>query len=67
MPYCVNCEVIRGELTEIEQKWLEESRSFGGSVVLANTSIGFRAFHETYISRIRLVENSRIEVFPDIP
>lgn len=61
VPFCTGCAVVREvELTREEQVWLESCPD--GVMLFATTSIGFKAFSETYLSRIKCIPNQRIEV-----
>lgn len=61
VPYCVGCVLQDLDLTAHELAWLEAHPA--GSVLLASTSVGFKAFKETYLSRIKCLPNERVEAY----
>jgi ribosome-associated toxin RatA of RatAB toxin-antitoxin module len=63
VPFCTGCAILEQvELTEEEAEWLLAFPE--GALLFASTSIGFKAFSETYLSRIKCTPNLKIEVSP---
>lgn len=62
VPFCTGCTIAEQvELTEEEAEWILANQEC--SLLFASTSIGFKAFSETYLSRIKCTPNLRIEAY----
>jgi ribosome-associated toxin RatA of RatAB toxin-antitoxin module len=62
VPFCVACVISSTETPDqAEIEWKESNPE--GKLIFANTSVGFKLFKETYVSRIRLIPQKYIEVF----
>lgn len=61
VPFCCACKLVEDEKTQEEQRWCRENPE--AELRFASTSIGFKAFNETYISRIKCYPHHRVEVY----
>lgn len=62
VPFCVGCRIVSSyDLTEEEANWL--TNHMGASLIFAETSVGFKAFNERYISRIKLIPGRVVEAY----
>lgn len=62
VPFCQKCLIVEEALTAEEQTWLSVNEAASGTIVLAKTVVGFKAFKESYISRVKCIPDRWIEV-----
>jgi len=62
VPFCQKCSIVDEAFTAEEQTWLSLNEATGGTIILAKTVVGFKAFKESYISRVKCIQDRRIEV-----
>lgn len=65
VPFCVTCVILSTETPDqAEIEWKQSNPE--GKLVFAETSVGFKLFKETYVSRIKLIPQKSIEVLQSL-